>query len=93
MCICMITVAEVLSFAPNAQALAMTEKMLQEQFTWLDISREIILKSAELRREKKIKLPDAIIGATAICHQLPLASRNSKDFEHLPITLINPIDE
>lgn len=33
MCICMITVAEVLSFAPNAQALAMTEKMLQEQFT------------------------------------------------------------
>ncbi len=93
MCICMITVAEVLSFAPNAQALAMTEKMLHEQFTWIEISREIILKSAELRREKKIKLPDAIIGATAVCHQLKLASRNHKDFGHLPITLINPIDE
>lgn len=89
----MITVAEVLSFAPNAQALAMTEKMLHEQFTWIEISREIILKSVELRREKKIKLPDAIIGATAICHQLKLTSRNHKDFEHLPITLINPIDE
>lgn len=93
MSISMMTVAEVLSFAPDTQALKLAEKFLNEQFTWLDISREIILKSAEIRREKKIKTPDAIIGATALCHGLALVSRNSKDFKHLPITLINPIDE
>lgn len=93
MFISMMTVTEVLSFAPDTQALRLAEKFLNEQFTWLDISREIILKSAEIRREKKIKTPDAIIGATALCHGLALVSRNSKDFKHLPITLINPIDE
>lgn len=42
--------------------------------------------------QQKIKMPDAIIASTALCHNLTLVTRNVKDFENLPITLINPMD-
>ena len=40
--------------------------------------------SIELRKARKIKLPDAIIAATAIVHDLILVSRNDKDFAAIP---------
>lgn len=86
-----ITISEVLSFNMSENDLQATKEFLEQNFVWLDVSREIIFKSAEIRRTKKIKTPDALIGATALCHQLSLVSRNEKDFLHLPITLINPI--
>ena len=92
MAISTITVAEVLSFNVSPEILKSTENLLKEQFVWIDVSREIIYKSAEIRRHKKTKTPDAIIGATALLHQLTLATRNVGDFEHLPITVVNPID-
>ena len=33
---------------------------------------------------------DAIIAATALVHGLELVTRNTKDFDSLPLTLINP---
>lgn len=87
-----ITVAEILSFAPNVQILNMTQRFLQENFVWLDVSREIIFKTAEIRRQRKIKTPDALIAATALVHGLVLASRNDKDFKNMGIAYINPID-
>jgi predicted nucleic acid-binding protein len=35
---------------------------------------------------------DALIAATALTHQLKLATRNVKDFTHIPLTVINPWD-
>ncbi|MDO4441884.1 MAG: type II toxin-antitoxin system VapC family toxin [Moraxella sp.] len=86
------SVAEVLSFAPSEKALGMAEQFLNENFIWLDISREIILTTAKIRRQRKIKMPDAIIGATALVHHLAIASRNEKGFKYLAIDIINPID-
>ncbi|OPH36031.1 type II toxin-antitoxin system VapC family toxin [Moraxella lacunata] len=86
-----ITVSEVLSFDMNDDDLTATKTFLQDNFIWLDVSREIIFKSADIRRIKKTKTPDAIIGATAICHDLILVSRNEKDFMHLPIDFVNPM--
>jgi predicted nucleic acid-binding protein len=40
-------------------------------------------KTIELRSKYKIKLPDAIIAATAIINQLDLISHNAKDFEKI----------
>lgn len=42
---------------------------------------------------RKIKTPDAIIGATALIHHCALASRNEKDFKNLLLDFINPIDD
>lgn len=88
-----ITVAEVLSFAPSELALKMAEQFLKDNFKWIDIDHEIIFKTAEIRRQRKIKTPDAIIGATALIHHCALASRNEKDFKNLLLDFINPIDD
>lgn len=87
-----ITVAEVLSFPMNDDALTTLQRFLKDNFTWLDVSRDIVLKTAEIRRQKKTKTPDALIVATALQHGLILVSRNEKDFKHLPLKLINPME-
>jgi predicted nucleic acid-binding protein len=87
-----ITVLEALSFATSDKELQTTEAFLKNNFIWLDVSRDVVFESAKIRRTKKTKTPDAIIGATALRHQLTLVTRNDKDFRHLPLVLINPID-
>lgn len=88
-----ITVSEVLSYPMREDELKYTTDFLKNNFTWFDVSRDIIFKTAEIRRQKKIKTPDAIIGATALIHELTLASRNEKDFKNLPLNFINPFND
>ena len=45
------------------------------------IDDEIIDKTIELRKKYKIKLPDAIIAATAIVNDFTLISHNFRDFQ------------
>ena len=47
------------------------------------IDDEIIDKTIELRKKYKIKLPDAIIAATAVVHNLTLISHNFRDFQQI----------
>ena len=42
------------------------------QFTYLGISLAIEDKAIELRRTRRVKLPDALITATALCNGLNL---------------------
>ncbi len=50
-----------------------------------------VLKAIELRRNHRIKLPDAIIAATAIVHGLILLTRNTSDFKEIQdLKLFNP---
>lgn len=57
----------------------------------LQINKEIIQSCINLRKSKVIKLPDAIIAATAITHSLQLISRNSDDFKNIEgLKLIDP---
>jgi hypothetical protein len=56
----------------------------------LELNNEIVNKTIELRKSKKIKLPDAIIAATAIVHQLTLISSDS-DFNDIQgLTKLHP---
>jgi len=54
------------------------------------IARETI----KLRQNYRIKLPDAIIYATALVEDLPLLTNNIKDFQFIQrrVELINPFD-
>ncbi len=59
--------------------------------TIVPLSAEIAQITWQLRRAVKIKLPDAIIAATALYFNLPLITRNADDFKNVPgLIVINP---
>ncbi|HVU55382.1 MAG TPA: hypothetical protein VHD83_10020 [Puia sp.] len=47
------------------------------------MEKEIKAKTVALRKNNKIKLPDAIIAATAIVNGLTLLTRNVADFQNI----------
>ncbi|MDQ6763986.1 MAG: type II toxin-antitoxin system VapC family toxin [Bacteroidota bacterium] len=57
----------------------------------IELEQPIKLKTAELRKAYKIKLPDAIIAATALVYDLTLLSRNTVDFKDIAgLKIYNP---
>lgn len=60
----------------------------------IELEPLIKLKTAEIRKAHKIKLPDAIIAATALVYDLTLLSRNIADFGHINgMKMMNPWDK
>ena len=52
---------------------------------------EIANETISIQKSMKIKLPDAIIAATALVHGLELISRNEADFRDIPgLAVVNP---
>lgn len=49
----------------------------------LPLSDIVVQKTIELRKNHKIKLPDAIIAATSIAFSLTLITRNMTDFQKI----------
>jgi predicted nucleic acid-binding protein len=62
-----------------------------ENFKIIGLSSEVIDKSLENRKEKKIKMADNFILATAQVHGLKLVTNNRKDFDHF-IDIVNPFN-
>ena len=60
----------------------------------INLSDLIVLETINLRKKHRIKLPDAIIYATASVENLPLLTNNIKDFKLIDssVELINPFD-
>ncbi len=57
----------------------------------LELEKDVKFKTAEIRKAHKIKLPDAIIAATALVHNLTLITRNVNDFKNIVgLDLDNP---
>lgn len=54
------------------------------------LTDKIVQKVIEIRQEKRIKLPDAIIAATAMEYSAILVTRNTKDFNSLSLEILNP---
>jgi predicted nucleic acid-binding protein len=58
----------------------------------LELTSDIAEQTIQLRKNYKIKLPDAAIAATALIHQLTLITRNSSDFLRIAgLNIINPL--
>ena len=56
-----------------------------------ELTSDIVYKTIQIRQKQKIKLPDAIIGATALVNGLVLISRNTKDFRNIKeLEVIDP---
>jgi hypothetical protein len=59
----------------------------------IELEQVIKLKTAEIRKIYNIKLPDAIIAATAVVYELVLITRNEKDFMQIKgLNIINPFN-
>ncbi|HET9505522.1 MAG TPA: type II toxin-antitoxin system VapC family toxin [Hymenobacter sp.] len=59
----------------------------------LPLDEPVIQQTIRLRQQRRIKLPDAIIAATALAHGLPLITRNVADFQGIvKLIVINPHD-
>ncbi|EKY3196592.1 type II toxin-antitoxin system VapC family toxin [Cronobacter turicensis] len=77
--ISLITWIEVMVGARNYHQEARTREVLGA-FTVLPVSLSVAECSVEIRQQCGMKLPDAIILATAQVHSRTLLTRNSKDF-------------
>ncbi|MBW2247642.1 MAG: type II toxin-antitoxin system VapC family toxin [Deltaproteobacteria bacterium] len=63
-----------------------------EIFSVLFIDQKIADMAIEIRKKQRIKLPDAIIAATAKVLDLCLVTRNIDDFKKVEIQIANPFD-
>lgn len=72
-------------FAPTKSLSPLTQdafvQILEENFVSIPCDRIIARVAAHLRAASNIRLPDAIIAASALSTRTPLATRNIKDFK------------
>ncbi len=67
-------------------------KELVSMFNVRFIDQEIAENVIDIRKQYRIKLPDAIIAATAITDDLCLVTRNIEDFKNIDVRILNPFD-
>jgi predicted nucleic acid-binding protein len=80
---------ETLSYPLNANEEKVVREFLRE-FRLIEISTPVMELSVQIRRMKKMKLPDAIIAASALHHDLILVTRNIKDFKNTAVKTVDP---
>ena len=78
-----VTRIELLSWVIGNRALENDIRLFITGSKVLEFSEPIILQTIRLRRQYRIKLPDAIIAATAIVNKLTLLSTNDSDFTRI----------
>ena len=85
-----ITKIEVLGFnAPDKHYQLLVQFM--NDASVLELSNKVVDESINIRKNHKIKLPDAIIAATALVNNLVVISRNVSDFKNIKnLQLIDP---
>ena len=57
--------------------------LLLQPFREIVVERSVAERAGLIRRETGVRLPDALIAATAIEHRLGLVTRNLSDFERI----------
>jgi hypothetical protein len=82
-----VTVMELIQGMGDKHQLAWMKKQIR-YYDVIHFTEEISQKSIQLVHDFKLshglEIPDAIIAATALHHQLPLATFNKKDFQFIP---------
>ncbi|REJ85085.1 MAG: type II toxin-antitoxin system VapC family toxin [Acidobacteria bacterium] len=99
--ISVVTLEEVrfgLAARPNQRIERRFERLIEESAEVLPVTAEIAGRAGALRgalRRDGIQRTqaDMFIAATALAHQLMLATRNVRDFEGCGISVVNPFSE
>ena len=75
--------------APKADAILFRDFVSDSQV--IELSEAIVRQPIALRKSRSINVPDVIIAATALVHELTLLTNNTKDFSTIPgITVLDP---
>lgn len=86
-----------LAWQPNARKLALFNGLLAQMHTVYAVSPSIAQRGGALRGQFQAQgitrsAPNMLIAATAIEHQLVLATRNVRDFMGCGVQVINPFE-
>lgn len=89
--ISVITEIELLCWKTANESDLQVLKNFINETTVIELDRNIKLKTADIRKNYLIKLPDAIIAATAFVYDLSLITHNYKDFENISgLRIVDP---
>jgi len=85
---------EVLGYNFDSQQEKEIVENLFKEIEILNLDEDIVNNVIETRKKRKIKLPDAIVYATASTNDIDLITRNVDDFKNIDknIKVINPFD-
>jgi predicted nucleic acid-binding protein len=87
-----ITKIEVLRFNTSAAVYKVLEDFINESAI-LELNDQVVNHTITICKSHRIKLPDAIIAATALANNLILITRNLSDFKNIKgLELMNPWD-
>lgn len=81
--ISLISQIEVLGFNTGRADVDSRNEAFIELAEILTVSSDIVQQTITIRKKHKIKLPDAIIAATAMVHDFILLTRNTSDFNKI----------
>ena len=86
-----ITTIEVLGWRGHDAASRTSAESLLQCMAEIPLSASVVQQTITLRSECSIKLPDAVIAATALTNGLKLMTRNLADFVRVAgLTVVNP---
>lgn len=85
-----ITKIEVLGFNAPVEHYQLLTGFMNDAIVF-DLTANIVETTIDIRRRYKIKLPDAIIAATALVYDLMLVTRNANDFKNIQgVQVVDP---
>ncbi len=88
--ISVITKIEILRFNTPDDSYKILQNFINDCVV-LELNNLIVDKTIEIGKGNKIKLPDAVIAATASVNNLALVTRNISDFKNIKdLELLNP---
>lgn len=86
-----VTRLEILGFSGLSAADERGLRDLLAEFQEAAITSAVVEQAIEIRKATRIKIPDALIAATAIVHEAQLVTRNGNDFRSIHgLKIIDP---
>ena len=84
---------EILGWKGHSDESRELTEMLISTLNEIALDERIVQTTIAIRRHSSVKLPDALIAASALCLGLPLVTRNTADFGKIEgLQLINPFE-
>lgn len=84
---------EVLGFSQPPEELEKASRLFAG-LNQIELNADIVAQTIILRQLRKIKIPDALIAASALHLRLPLVTHNTRDFQWIAeLKLIDPLAE